>query len=334
MTSTPARQVAVLLLSIDRQAAAAVLRRLSPARIDEVTRAMKELREVPLDRRAVEEVQQEFHRRAAAGRMPLGDVDIGSAEVLCAALGPERAAQVAEAAERQVLSRRPFRGFESVDPADLAAVLEDEHPQVAAVFLAHLEPAHAGRTIARLSPARRADLVRRIATLERTTVDVLERVVEVMSRRVEGLGRGAPTAESHSWLEAAASIVNALGGGEREVLDEIEAQDAALAERIRDEMFSFDDLADLDRRSMQRLLADVDTRTLALALKAVAPLVEQNVLRNLSSRAGSIVLEEREELGPTPLSQVLAAQQQVLAALRVLVDRGEVRLGEREEELV
>lgn len=332
--STPARQVAVLLLSIDRKAASEILRRLPDNRIEEVTRAMKELRDVPLDRKAVLEVQREFARRAGSGTMPLGDIDASAAEVLRAALGEERAEDLSERADRHVLSRQPFRSFETVDPEDLATVLEDEHPQVAAVFLAHLDPRKAGRVLSYLPSPRRADLVRRIAGLERTSVEVVQRVVDVMTRRIENLGLGAPSGEPHSWVEAAASIVNALGRNERELLDVIEAEDPALADRIREEMFSFDDLADVDRRSMQRLLAEIDTRTLALALKAASPAVERNVLGNLSRRAGAMVLEEREEFGPTPLSEVLEAQEQVLAVVRLLADRGELRLGDPDEQLV
>ena len=331
---TPARQVAVLLLSIDRDAAAAVLRNLDDAHLDDVTRAMKELQDVAVDRRAVDAVQQEFVRRAQSGRLPLGDVETQSEEVLRCAFGPERAAEVVERAERQVLSKRPFRVFEGVDPQDLAALLEDEHPQVAAVFLAHLDPRKAGRVLAHAPTARRADLIRRIASLERTSSDVVQRVVDVMRRKVADLGFAAPRGEPRSWLAAAAAILNSLGGGERQVLDEIEEQDAGLAGRIRDEMFTIDDLATLDRRTMQRLLGEIDSRTLATALKAATPVVEQNVFRNLSRRAGALVAEERDELGPTPLSEVVAAQHTVLAALRALVERGDIRIGEPEEEFV
>jgi flagellar motor switch protein FliG len=324
----------VLLLSIEREAAAAILRRLPEARVEEISRAMKELREVPVDRQAVDEVLQEFARRAAACRTPLGDVDAQAEEVLRHALGAERAAAVAERVERQVLSRKPFRSFENVDPQDLAAVLEDEHPQVAAVILAHLDPPKAGRVLAHVADRRRVDLVRRIASLERTSVEVVQRVVQEVGRRIEDLGLGTVRGEPQSWVETAAQIVNALGGGELEVLEGIEADDPQLAERIRTEMFSFEDLAALDRRSMQRLLSDVDSRSLALALKAASPAVEQNVFRNLSRRATAMLLEERDEFGPTPLSEVLAAQQQVLAALRAAIERGEVRLGDPEEELV
>ena len=331
---SPAKRIAVLLLSIDRDAAARVMQNLSDDVLEEVARAMKELQDVRVDTQTIHGIYEEFVDRLQTGGMALGDVDSQTRNVLEKAFGPERGAAVGERAEREILARRPFAMFESLAPDDLAGVLTDEHPQIAAVFLAHLAPAKAGKVLAALPAEKRAAFVRRVATLERTPPEVVQRVLEMMRKKVKELGLTALRTEPKSWVKAAAEMLNNLGGAERDLLDEIEDEDAQLAARIREEMFTFDDLAALDRRAMQKVLGQIDTQVLAISLKAASTAVERNVFDNLSKRAGALVREERQELGPTPLSEVLQAQTTILQAVHDLMDRGEIRVGEVEEELL
>ncbi len=125
-----------------------------------------------------------------------------------------------------------------------------------------------------------------------------------------------------------------MGGGEKAILERIAESDDQISEEIREDMFTFQELANLDKKSMQKVLSQVDTRALALALKAVPADVEANVLNNLSKRAAAMIAEERDTLGPTPLSEVLEAQQQILLVVRGLMDSGEVTASGAGEELV
>jgi flagellar motor switch protein FliG len=152
-----------------------------------------------------------------------------------------------------------------------------------------------------------------------------------MRKKVKDLGLTTLRAEPKAWVKAAASLLNNLGGGDKDVLDKIETSDPEIAAAIREQMFTFDDLQQLDRKSMQKILAAVDSRQLALSLKAAAPLVERTVLDNLSKRAATMVREERDNLGPTPLSDVLAAQAEILTLVRDLIDKGEIRAGVAEQ---
>lgn len=328
------RTIAMLLLSIDQELAAKVLRNFSDDTVDKVTRAMQELQEIAIDRDAVRSCYQTAVQRMRQGGMALGDVGGLMKNVLSRAFGEERSSDVARRANSDILAKRPFAMFEALGAADLANLLTEEHPQIAAVFLAHLDRKKGGEVLKHLEEEMRADLVQRVATLDRTPADVVQRVLDVMRKKVKDLGLTTLRSEPKAWIKAAASLLNNLGGGEKSVLEKIEANDATIAGAIREEMFTFDDIQKLDKKSMQKILAAVDSRQLAVSLKAAIPPVEQSILGNLSKRAADMVREERDNLGPTPLSEVLAAQSEILKMIRDLMDKGEIKAGGAAEQLV
>jgi len=326
--------IAMLLLSIEQDLAAKVLRNFSDDTLDKVTRAMQELQEIAVDRATVHHVYKAAAERLRQGGMALGDVGGLMRNVMTRAFGEERGTDVTKRANSDILAKRPFAMFESLTPADLAGLLAEEHPQIAAVFIAHLERKKGGDVIKCMEDDVRADLVHRVATLDRTPADVVQRVLDVMRKKVKDLGLSALRGEPKSWVKAAASLLNNLGGGEKVVLEKIEAADAAVASAIREEMFTFDDIAKLDKKSMQKILAAVDSRQLAVSLKAAIPAVEQSILGNLSKRAADMVREERDSLGPTPLSDVIASQNEVLKMIREMMDKGDIKAGGAAEKLV
>ena len=328
------KQIAVLLLTIDQERAASVLRHMGDDQLDSVTRAMKELQEIAIDRETVAQVVEATADRLRAGGMALGDVGSTMEQVLVKAFGNDRGRDIGQRANHEILARRPFAMFESLGAEDLAALLTEEHPQIAAVFLAHLDRQKAGKVLASLSEENRSDLVRRVATLDRTPPEVVQRVLDVMRKKVKDLGLTTLRSEPKAWIKTAAEILNNMGGGDKQVLEQIGEQHDEIATAIRDEMFTFDDIAALDKRSMQKILGQVDTRVLALALKAAIPSVEDSVLGNLSQRAADMVKEEKETLGPTPLSEVIEAQQQILTIVRDMIDKGEVMVAGAGEQLV
>jgi flagellar motor switch protein FliG len=251
--------------------------------------------------------------------------------VLVKAFGENKGHDVTRRANGDILAKRPFAVFEALTPPDLANLLTEEHPQISAVFLAHLDRKKGGEVLRFLDEEMRADLVRRVATLDRTPPDVVQRVLDVMRRKVKDLGLTTLRSEPKAWIKAAAQLLNNMGGGEKVILEKIESGDADMAMAIRNEMFTFDDLAKLDKKSMQKILASVDSRILAVSLKAAIPPVEVAILGNLSKRAADMVKEEKDSLGPTPLSEVVAAQQEILKLIRDLMDKGEVKVGGADE---
>ncbi len=334
MNLTSDKQIAILLLSVDQELAAEVLRNLGEDHLDSLTRAMKELQELSVDSETVWSCYDELAARMRQGGMALGDVGSQMESVLVKAFGPERGAHVTNRANHEILAKRPFAMFESLTAQDLCALLAEEHPQIAAVFLAHLDRTKAGQVVALLDDDKRADMVYRVASLDRTPPDVVQRVLDVMRRKVKDLGLATLRAEPKAWIKAAAEILNNMGGGEKPVLEMIGEKDSDTAQSIRDEMFTFDDLGSLPKKAMQKILGQVDTRVLALSMKAATAAVEESVFGNLSKRAADMVAEERDTLGPTPLSEVLEAQGQIMSTVRDLMDAGEIAAGGGAEELV
>ncbi|MCA8978213.1 MAG: flagellar motor switch protein FliG [Planctomycetes bacterium] len=325
------KTIAVLLLSIDQDMAAQVLRCLSDDSVDKVTRAMQELQELSVGRDVLLGVFERSVDMLRKGGLVLGDVDGLMRGVLTRAFGEERGSDVSRRANSDILAKRPFAMFESLTPGDLAGLLTEEHPQIAAVFIAHLDRKKAGEVLVCLDEDLRADVVHRVATLDRTPADVVQRVLDVMRRKVKDLGLTSLRSEPGAWVKAAASMLNNLGGGEKAVLEKIEAVDDEIATAIREEMFTFDDIAKLDKKSIQKVLSAVDSRQLAMSLKAAIPSVEETILGNLSKRAADMVVEERDSLGPTPLSDVVAAQTEILKIVRDMMDKGELKVGGAEQ---
>jgi len=326
--------IAMLLLSLDQELAAKVLRNFNDDAVDKVTRAMQELQEMAIDRETIRGVYSKTVERMRQGGMALGDVSGLMRTVLSRAFGEQRSGDVARRANSDILAKRPFAMFEQLTAEDLANLLTEEHPQISAVFIAHLDRKKGGEVLKFLDEELRADLVHRVATLDRTPADVVQRVLEVMRKKVKDLGLTSLRSEPKAWVKAAASLLNNLGGGEKAVLEKIEQADANIAGAIREEMFTFDDIQKLDKKSMQKILAAVDSRQLAVSLKAAIPPVEQSILGNLSKRASDMVREERDNLGPTPLTEVLTAQNEILKMIRDLMDKGEIKAGGAAEQMV
>ncbi|MBL8754719.1 MAG: hypothetical protein JNK15_15550 [Planctomycetes bacterium] len=328
------KAIAMLLLSIDQDMAAKVLRHFSDDTVDKVTRAMQELQEMAIDREAVRLAFKATADRMRLGGMALGDVGGLMKNVLSRAFGEQRSTDVARRANSDILAKRPFAMFEALNSPDLASLITEEHPQIAAVFLAHLDRKKGGEVLKHLEEELRADIVHRVATLDRTPADVVQRVLDVMRKKVKDLGLTSLRGEPKAWVKAAASLLNNLGGGEKGVLEKIEAADSTIAGAIRDEMFTFDDIQKLDKKAMQKILAAIDSRQLAVSLKAAIPPVEQAILGNLSKRASDMVREERDNLGPTPLGEVVNAQNEILKMIRDLMDKGEIKAGGAAEQMV
>ncbi|HMQ21566.1 MAG TPA: FliG C-terminal domain-containing protein [Planctomycetota bacterium] len=329
-----AHKIAALLLAIDQDLAAEVLRHMGEDQLDMVTRAMKELEEIAVDESDLHSIFTEARGRLRSAGLALGDVGSVISSVLRKAFGKERGTEMLREVEKHTLALRPFSVFEQIPSEDLAVLLQDEHPQIISVFLANLATEKSGEVVAALDESMRADIVHRIATLGRSSPEVVQKVVDVLRSKVRGLGLSSSRSEPKAWIKKAAGILIQTGG-EKDMLASISERDEAVAGQIRDEMFTFDDIGKLDKKSMQKILGSIDTGVLAISLKACSTETESNIFENLSKRAREMVVDERDALGPTALSDVLAAQKTILAQVRDLIESGEVRaVGGAAEELV
>lgn len=326
-----AQRAAILLLTLGEQDAAEVLKHLSARDVQAVGTAMATLSSV--SREQVEGVlnrlNDDINRQTALG--------VGTEEyirkVLVSALGETKAGSLID----RILLGRSTKGLESLKWMESRAIAEMigmEHPQIIALVLAHLEPDQAAEVIGYLPARTRSDAVMRIANLDGVQPHALNELDEIMERQFSGTSSKLKSA-SVGGLKAAANILNAMESSrEAELIAAIRGQDASLSGRIEELMFVFEDLAEIDDRSMQALLREVPSARLITALKGSEPAVREKIFANMSKRAADMLRDDLEVKGPVKLSEVDAAQKEVLAIARKLADAGQISLSANGDEFV
>jgi flagellar motor switch protein FliG len=229
----------------------------------------------------------------------------------------------------RILLGRSSKGLESLkwmESRAIAELINLEHPQIIALVLAHLEPDQAAEVLGYLPPRTRSDAVMRIATLDGVQPHALNELDEIMERQFSGNSTKLKSANVGG-LKAAADILNAMETSrEAELMSAIRSQDASLGGKIEELMFVFDDLAGLDDRSMQTLLREVPSARLTVALKGAEPAMREKIFANMSKRAADMLRDDLEVAGPVRVSEVDAAQKEVLMIARRLADAGQLTL--------
>ncbi|MEY2169453.1 MULTISPECIES: flagellar motor switch protein FliG [unclassified Rhodanobacter] len=321
---TGAQRAAILLLTLGEQDAAEVLKHLSARDVQAVGSAMAALSSVSREQvtDALDKLDEDMGRQTSLG--------VGTEEyirkILTNALGETKAGGLID----RILLGRSSKGLESLkwmESRAIAEMINQEHPQIIALVLAHLEPDQAAEVIGYLPPRVRSDAVMRIATLDGVQPHALNELDEIMERQFNGNTKKLKSANVGG-LKAAANILNAMDSTrEAELMTAIRSQDEALGGRIEDLMFVFEDLAELDDRGMQTLLREVPSGILITALKGAEPAIREKIFANMSKRAADMMRDDLEVKGPVRLSEVDAAQKEVLAAARKLADAGQLSLG-------
>ncbi len=332
-TLTSPQKAAVVLAQLDDVRATKVLKAMSESEVVELMAAMATL--PALDATAVRAVLAEFVGQAAA----LLQVGQGGVEVARRLLRERLGAAKAEEVLQQFLQAgqsRPLAILQRIDPQQIISFIGDEHPQTVAVVLAHLPSDHAAQVLATLDDQLRTDVSRRIATMGRIAPDVVQTIATTLEQKLAAVLRAGVGPESE--VGGVGSIVAILNqsdrASEKQILASLEESDPELAEKIRNEMFVFDDVVNLDDRTLQRVLRNVVPKDLAVALKGVDDEIRDKFLRNMSERAAQDLTDEIELLGPTRLSQVESAQQAVVKVVRELEATGEIVLARGDDEFV
>ncbi|WP_343227408.1 flagellar motor switch protein FliG [Rhodanobacter sp. DHB23] len=320
---TGAQRAAILLLTLGEQDAAEVLKHLSARDVQAVGTAMAGLSSVSREQveHVLDKLDEDMGRQTSLG--------VGTEEyirkILTNALGETKAGGLID----RILLGRSSKGLESLkwmESRAIAEMINQEHPQIIALVLAHLEPDQAAEVIGYLPPRTRSDAVMRIATLDGVQPHALNELDEIMERQFNGNTKKLKSANVGG-LKAAANILNAMDSSrEAELMTAIRGQDSALGGKIEDLMFVFEDLADLDDRGMQTLLREVPSGILITALKGAEPGIREKIFSNMSKRAADMMRDDLEVKGPVRLSEVDAAQKEVLAAARKLADAGQINL--------
>ncbi|WP_369136747.1 flagellar motor switch protein FliG [Modestobacter versicolor] len=313
------RKAAVLLAQLSREEAGAVLAQLRPSEVEKLTGELMRLENV--DGGDVDDVLTEFHTLMNARRfVGTGGVEFAR-EVLAAGLGEERADGILSRLN-VVYTELPFASLRNSDVRQLVTFLKDEHPQVVALVLAHLPAPQSAEVLSGFPPDQQADVAYRIAMMDRTAPEMVRMVEEELGRRMGSLLAYQDMA-TVGGVETLVEIINRSSRPtERSILEWLENSDPELAERIRSQMFVFEDIVTIDDRSLQLVLRDVEANDLATALKGVRQDVRDKVVRNLSERAGENLLEEIELLGPVRTRTVEEAQAKVVAVIRTLEEQG------------
>ena len=314
---------ATLLIALGEDFAAEVLKHLGPREVQKLGHAMATLKSVP--KTTVEAVLDEFH--AAAGTQSAMHVDTDNyiRSVLTKALGDDKASNLIS----RILQGGETAGIEGLkwmDATTVADLIRNEHPQIIATILVHLEHDHASEILNHFTERLRNDVVLRIATLDGIQPAALRELNESMMRILAGSSSMKKTAMGG--VRTVAEILNFIGtANETSVVDAIREYDPDLAQKILDEMFVFENLMDIDDRSIQLILREVQSDSLVLALKGASPDLREKIFKNMSQRAAEMLREDLESKGPVRLSEVEAEQKEILKVVRKLADEGQIVLG-------
>lgn len=318
---------ATLLLSLGEDEAAEVLRHLGPREVQKLGSAMAQFKGAP--REKVEAVLDELLSKTAGGS-PLEADEAVIRAMLTKALGDERAANLIG----RILQGGDTAGIEGLkwmDAPTVADLIKNEHPQIIATILVHLEPDHAGAILKSFTDRLRNDVILRIATLDGVQPVALRELNETLSRVMAGATNVKKS--TVGGVRTAAEILNFVGSTqETEILDNVREYDPDLAQKIMDEMFVFENLMDIDDRGIQTLLREIQSETLILALKGAQQEMRDKIFKNMSQRASEMLKDDLESRGPVRLSEVEGAQKEMLKEARRLAEEGQIQLGGKGED--
>ena len=314
---------AILLMSLGEEEAAEVFKHLSPKEVQKLGETIARMRTV--SREKVDEVLNRFTSDAAAQSLLVSDTSNYVRAVLKRALGDDKAALLID----RILQGGDVSGIESLkwmDPLSVAELLRNEHPQIVAAILVHLDPDHASGILGQFTERQRGEVMLRIATLEGIQPTALKDLNEVLFKVLAGGDKVRKT--SLGGVKTAAEMLNQMGGNaDVAVLDTIRNYDADLAQKIMDKMFVFDDLVKLDDRSLQLVLREVPSETLIVSLKGGSMEVRDKILANMSMRASAALKEDLESRGPMRLAEVEAQQKEILKVVRRLAEENQITIG-------
>jgi flagellar motor switch protein FliG len=313
------RSAAVLLLALGETEAATVLKHLDAKVVQRLGTAMSQLKSASRDE--VHEVVGDFVMTMDGQ----ADIKIGSDDyirnVLTSALGDDKASGIID----RILVGRKTKGLDVLkwmEPRAIAEIVRQEHPQVLAIIVSYLDSDLAAKVLAELPGPVQAEVLLRISQLDGIQPAALVKLDEMIEKQIAG--KGASVSANLGGAKAAASILNFLPAT---TLDELRRSDEGVAQQLQDLMFVFDDMISVDDKGIQSVLREVDSGRLVIALKGAEPALAQHFLKNMSQRAAEMLKDDMDSRGPVKLSEVEAAQKEILVITRKLADAGTIVLG-------
>ncbi len=321
LSSAGVRKAAITLIQLGSDKAAAVLSHLSDAEVEEISAEIARLDSI--GEAEIDEVMSEL-RELVTARVNIAQGGLAYARnLLEQSLGADRAAEIIERLQAAAV-QLPFQFLHRADPTQLRSFIADEHPQVIALILAHMTPEKASLVISGLPAEQQTEVAHRIAVMDRTSPEIVRTLEASLERKLSSVLQPAEMSRVGG-VDPLVSIINRSDRlTERAIVEGLESLDAQLADEVRSRMFMFEDIVNLEDRSVQLVVRQVDTGELALALKGVSEAVRAKITSNLSERAAETLLEEVDLLGAVRLTQVEEAQQSVIRTIRQLEEQGQI----------
>ncbi len=328
MNESGVEKGAILMLALGEDEAAEVMKYLGPREVQKLGAAMSSMKGV--GNAQLERVLLDFREETEQASALGGDSEEYIRQVLTKALGDDKAASLLN----RILGTKDASGIESLkwmDAQSVAELIRNEHPQIIATILVHLERYHACEILDQFTERLRNDVVLRIATLDGVQPGALRELNDVLTKLLSG--NESVKKKPMGGVRAAAEILNfASSESEQTILANLKNYDADMAQRIMDEMFVFDNILDVEDRGIQILLREVQSESLIVALKGASQDLREKFFKNMSSRAAEMMREDLESKGPVRLSEVEAQQKEILQIIRRLADEGQIILGAKGED--
>jgi flagellar motor switch protein FliG len=319
---TGLENAAILLMSLGEEEAANVFKHLTPKEVQGLGETITKMKSITRER--VDNVLEMFSNVASEQSMLVSDNDEYVKAVLRKALGDDKANLLIDRI-MQGGDTAGIEGLKWMDPSSVGELLRMEHPQIVAAILVHLDFDQAAEVLKTFTERQRNEVLVRVATLDGIQPSALKDLNEVMSKVLAGGEKMRKT--TLGGVKAAAEMINLMGTSvETAVLDYIREADNDLAQKIMDNMFTFDDLEKVDDKGIQALLKEVQSESLVIALKGATPEMREKVFKNMSTRAAETLREDLESRGPVRVSEVEAEQKEMLKIVRRLADEGQIVL--------
>ena len=314
------QKAAILLISLGPEKSALIFKHLKEEEIEELTLEIANTRSVTPQIK--ETIINEFYEVCLAQQY-IAEGGIGYAkELLEKALGADKAVEVLNRLTASI-QVKPFEFVRKTDASQLLSFIQDEHPQTIALILSYLGPSQSAMIVSALSPEQQVEVAKRIATMDRTSPDVIKEVEKILESKLANLVNQDYTIIGG--VDHVVEILNTVDRGtEKHIMETLEIEDPELADEIRKKMFVFEDILLLDDRAIQRVLRDVDNNDLAIALKGANEEVQGTIFRNMSQRLAVMIKEDMEFMGPVRMKDVEEAQQKIVNTIRKLEDAGEI----------
>ncbi|ANE47538.1 flagellar motor switch protein FliG [Paenibacillus swuensis] len=314
------QKAAILLIALGPEVSAQVFKHLREEEIEQLTLEIANVRKV--ENTEKESIISEFHEICLAQEYITQGGITYAKEILEKALGSQKALDIINRLT-STLQVRPFDFARKADPAQILNFIQNENSQTIALVLSYLQSEQASVILSSLPQDKQADVAKRIALMDSTSPEVISQVEMVLEQKLSATVTQDYT--SAGGIEAIVQILNGVDRGtERTILDSLEIQDPELAEEIKKRMFVFEDIVNIDNRSIQRIIRDIENADLQLALKVASEEVREAIFRNMSKRMAESFREEMEYMGPVRLRDVEEAQTRIVATIRRLEESGEI----------